>query len=125
MPYKIPIWWEGFITALSKEDYSYSAIIKRCQENNFTITKKGIHGVLKRSKEYLLESPKKEFQAKICHPRSRRKPDTIRKVKNLVKKENPLTQRAIAKYVKTSTMTVNRIIREDLNLTLKKKGKVH
>ena len=60
-----------------------------------------------------------------CQPCSVRSSKVIQKVALLVKKENPLSQREIAKRTGVSARTVRRIIHEDLGKVTRKKALVH
>ncbi|GFX20016.1 hypothetical protein TNCV_1435761 [Trichonephila clavipes] len=59
------------------------------------------------------------------HPMTVRKQATVKKVKSLILKENPLIQKLIAANLGTSSGTVNEIIRKDLKLKKMFKPQVH
>lgn len=123
MPKQIDPFWEGYITALSDANYSYSSIIKECKKRNFSISKHGINCVLNKigkARKGLIPEGKKQ-----ANPRSStsRTPDMVQKVSVLVSGPNPATQRDIAKKVGASQATINTIIKQDLKLKLERRKK--
>ena len=55
----------------------------------------------------------------------KRTPEMIKKIKDYVTKENPMSHRDIKKETSLSLQTINKIIHQDLNLKTKKKAKVY
>jgi hypothetical protein len=125
MPPKISPFWEGYINALSDVGFSYSAIRKQCKEKGFSVSDKGINGVLNRNKNADPSAAGFSGEARKKHPAPKRTPAVVKKVRSLVLQENPPTQKAIASRVHVSKSTVNRIISQDLKLELRHKAKVH
>lgn len=114
-------WIEGYIFALSEEKYSYSIIKKRCEKHGFNISTRKISDIIngkgkKRQNLYLTGE-----KGKNAYPTKVRTSSIISKVASHVLKENPTTQRTIAKSLNISVSTVNKIINCDLKLIKRKK----
>jgi hypothetical protein len=125
MPKKFNNFVRGVIFGLSKAKFSYKDIINTLKENNIIISKKGIHSILRdKNITDLFYSPTEKFH-KTSHSRIIRTPQAIQKVRNFVNVENPPTQKTIAKRLKTSHTTIQKIIKDDLDLKIKFKPRVH
>ncbi len=61
----------------------------------------------------------------IIYPRKKRKFFNVVKVRSLALRESPLSQITVAKSLKCSMSTVNRMINADLKLKKAKKHNVH
>lgn len=115
---------ESTIKTLSKLKYSYSQIIKHLKSWGHSVSKKGITNVLKnrgKKRQALAEGPTPPPR------RSRRKVLTqavLRKIDLVTSKDNPPTQRQIARQVKVSQSSVNRAIKI-LNKKVRRKPRVH
>lgn len=59
------------------------------------------------------------------YPKKKRTTANVVKVRSLILKENPATQRSVAKSIKCALSTVNKIINSDLSLKKAKKFNVH
>ena len=93
-------WLDGYVFALSEENYSYSVIKKRCENHGIRISKCKISNIINnrgKKRESLLLSGKKW---KNEYPRKIRTSSNISKIKHFVSKENPSSQRSIAKCLK-------------------------
>jgi hypothetical protein len=116
MALKIDRWLEGYVTVLSEERYSYQQIIKQCKSRGYGISKKVIYNLLNlKGKKRIAESKNEKMAAKP-HPKAVRTHVNITKVKSLILKENPATQRSIASKLGMSSATVSKIIHKDLKL---------
>lgn len=118
-------WIEGYVSALSEENYSYSVIKKRCETKGIKISKCKISNIINRkgkSHQSVLLHGKK---APNEYPKKVRTVSNISKVRSLVTRENPPTQKSIANSLNTSVATVNKIINQDLQLKKAKKHNVH
>ena len=115
-------WLQGYVIALSEEKYSYCVIQKRCEEHGVHISKGTISNIVNnkgKNRPILLSGGKKLPNS---YPKRKR---NAAKVRSLILKENPATQRTVAKSLKCSVSTVNKIINVDLNLKKAKKCNVH
>jgi len=132
MPKIISDFVKGYVFRLSEEKYSFSQVIKLMKEKNIMITKCTISRIIKENKENFDCSQKNNKKVPInqnLHSDTfrRKKPLTPkqRQIREMVIKENPPSQRTIAARTDIPLTTVNRIIKRDLALKMRKKGKVH
>lgn len=119
------LWIEGYVFALSEEKYSYSIIQKRCEMHGIKISKCKISNIINRkgkNRQSLFLHGKKTPNE---YPKKVRTVSNVSKVKSLVTRENPPTQKSIAKSLDTSVATINKIINQDLQLKKAKKHNVH
>ena len=62
---------------------------------------------------------------KFQRPRTKRTPAVIKKIANMVTKENPATYKEIKSKTDLALDTICKVIHEDLKLETRKKSKVH
>lgn len=118
-------WFEGYIYALSEEKYAYSVIQKRCESHGFVISKASIGNIVNKKGKKRQIGASSGTKIPNKYPRKKRTSSTIAKVRCLMLKENPPSQRTVAKSLKCSVSTVNKMINVDLNLKKAKKRNVH
>ena len=116
---------EGIVLGLLKLNMSYRKIVKQVKDMGYNISiasvyrikhRKGIsRNINQKSGEKL--KYKKRFTAAT--------PDVIRKIRHMIDRINPPSQREIAIKCDVSIGTVNRIIKRILNARLRKKRPVH
>jgi len=116
---------EGMILAFSKTKMSFRKIQEILKNENIAVSigliSNVINGVEKSRATHALgiEKPRQ------IHPRPKRSKTVLQKIEPLFKRQNPSTQRSIAKHLNMSLATVNRAIHQDLNYKTIKKRKVH
>lgn len=118
-------WFEGCIYFFSEEKYSYFVIQKRCESHGFVISKASIGNIVKNKGKKRQIGSWSGTKISNKYPRKKRTSSTIAKVRCLMLKENPPSQRTVAKSLKCSVSTVNKMINVDLNLKKAKKRNVH
>lgn len=122
---KIDRFWEGYITALSHQNFSYSQIVKTCADHDFVLSKQSVSHVLngdgkcRNSAQPAVPGPSRK------RPTPRRTAEVVKKVRRLVTGPNPPTQRTIAKAVQVPQATVHDIIKKNLCLVTRHKSRVH
>jgi hypothetical protein len=112
----------GYVIALFDAKFSYKKIIEMLKYRNVKISTFAIHKIIKNTQNNSLNkisTPSKQ------HIAPKRSADTIKKVFKMVSKENPNTIRNISNKLNISLGTVHNIIHKNLNLSKRKKGKVH
>ena len=111
----------GAVMALDHVGVSQQQISNILKERNVSITKMGVHLLIARKK--LDASGKKKTVTRLTNPGTPkvRKGALIAKVKKAVTRKNPKTQRIVARNLKVSVSTVNRVIHQDLHANLEKK----
>lgn len=125
MPKIIPPECEALVRAFSKEKLSSRTIVDKCKSNGFVVSKSTIANILKN--KYIFRDC---AQTGVKPPPRKSTPTirasaTIKKVADLIKKENPPTQNELAKKFKCSRRSIGRIIHRDLKFVTRKKCKVH
>lgn len=115
----------GAVMALDHVGFSRQQISNILKERNVSMTKMGVHRLIARKK--LDASGKKKTVTRLTNPGTPkvRKRALIAKVKKAVTGKNPKTQRTVARNLKVSVSTVNRVIHQDLHGILRKKYRVH
>src|SRR5713101_3479745 len=103
---------EGMILAFSKTKMSFRKIQEILKNKNIAGTSRVTHALG-------IAKPRQ------IHPRPKRSKTVLQKIEPLFKRQNPSTQRSIAKHLNMSLATVNRAIHQDLNYKTIKKRKVH
>lgn len=125
MPRKTPPETETLVLAFSKEGMTPGQVKKRLAKLGISIGESTIRDIVnKKGKTRQLltsgvKNPKFTRKRRIRHSR------VIAKVKAWTSLENPPSQTEMAKRLKVSRRTVQKIITEDLNLRPRKKPKVH
>jgi len=111
MPPKIAPWTQGYVFCLSEEGYTYSQIIRRCKEKNISISKFAISNIIKKHRNnnghFIEPAEKKERN----YPKKLRNTTTIRKVAQMVDKENPATHKHIANVSRKGRQTLENSMR--------------
>src|SRR5713101_8368037 len=103
---------EGMILAFSKTKMSFRKIQEILKNKNIAGTSRVTHALG-------IEKPRQ------IYPRPKRSKTVLQKIEPLFKRQNPSTQRSIAKHLNMFLATVNRDIHQDLNYKTIKKRKVH
>lgn len=122
---RIPLFWEGYITALSDAKYSHSQIIAMCKQRSFVVSKWTINRVIKNSQQNQISAERTTPEARKQRPAPSRTREVLKTVSSMARKENPATQRSIARATGISQRTVGRIIKQNLGLVKRHKAKVH
>lgn len=125
MPPKTSPWLEGYVFALSEEGYASGMIEKRCKKLGFAVMASGIRKVLLRARANVGSDMREAGGTRKPHHRPKRNTAVVKKVKALVNKENPATQRIIGQRAGVSQSTVHRIITAELQLVKRRKSSVH
>lgn len=125
MPKFTSIETETDIKRLSKENYSYSEIKNKLNEENVDISVSTICRILKNVGIRRQALNSKQPVPKFRRAPIKRTPEVIKKVKGFVVKENPMSYRDIANETPLSLNTIHKIVHQDISLQTRKKGKVH
>src|ERR1700743_231760 len=125
MPKIHPPELEAVVKTLSTDGYTQRGIVNQLKSDKLKVSKTYVHNVLhgkgdKRQSEILGVPPHPKN-----HPNLKRTKKLISRVKTEVTKENPKSQRAIARVVGTSQHTIRKVIYQDLNKEMRRKTKVH
>lgn len=118
-------WFEGYIYVLSEEKYSYFVIQKQCESHGFAISKASIGNIVNKKGKKCQIGASSGTKIPNKYPKKTWTSSTIAKVRCLMLKENPPSQRTVAKSLKCSVSTVNKMINVDLNLKKARKRNVH
>lgn len=125
MPKLLPLNAEYAIKSLSEEGYSQRMIQKALEKQGYKVSNSSIHRVIhdqgnKRSaRVHGLPVPANNY------PYVKRTKEAISKIKKESEKENPISQRSMAKIIQSSTRTAGRIIHNNLGKNTKRKTRVH
>ena len=125
MPKLIKSDLETDIKRLSKENYSYRGIQNKLKEEDVDVSLSSICRILNGigiSRQAGINGEKKPKKRSTPIKRT---PEMIKKIKDYVTKESPMSHRDIKKETSLSLQTINKIIHKDLNLKIRKKVKVH
>lgn len=104
---------------------SYNEIIKQCKRRDFAITKSAISRIVRASKEKNPSDERAKLIGRKQRPTPARSVEVVRKVKEMVMKENPGTHKLIAMKTGVSRRTVGRIIKKNLGLVKRHKSRGH
>ena len=116
---------ESLIKAFPNQGFSSRAVCDKLKEVGFIVTKTTVPNVLKNvgiGRQATLKGEKPPPRRNL---KKIRKKALVKKVENLVNKENPKSQRNIAKLCGTSQSTIWTIIQKDLQRVTRRKIKVH
>lgn len=119
---------EGVIKHLLIRGLKPSQILREVKEDGYKVSLSTIYRVKKNiGKERSLASTSNTGQRKVKFPRSctQATPDVVKKIRTMIQRVNPPTQREMAHNLHISLGTVNRVIHEVLQCKLRKKCKVH
>jgi [histone H3]-lysine36 N-dimethyltransferase SETMAR len=125
MPKKFDPEVDHQVRAFSSAGLSYRAIVEKVRESGFDISLSGVFNIVncigyrRNDKLVGLPSPKKS------HPTVVRTKELIGKIDKMTDKENPLSQRQMAKRLGVSVHTVSKVIHQDLKKKIKRKRLVH
>lgn len=125
MPKVFPKEVEVLVRHLSKENFSSRKIVEKVKNEGYSISKSGVALILnsigerRNHEESGVPIPRKP------HPRHIRTNVLIQKIDKWTDKENPPSQREMAKRLKTSVHTVSKVIHEDLQGETRRKRLVH
>jgi len=125
MPKIIPVELETMVKTLSKEGYSYSQVKKKVALENYTISRQSISNILNLKGKKRVATALGEPKPKNNSTPFKRTPEKIEQVRRLVDKKNPESYRSISNQTDLALSTICKIIHRDLNLTTRKKYKVH
>jgi histone-lysine N-methyltransferase SETMAR len=125
MPKLHPPECDALVKAFSKDNLSHSVIADKLKLSGYSVSKTYIHNVLngvggRRQARLLGHHPPPNKSRRIFKSK-----DLVKKVSNLARKENPMTQSDMAKKFKVSPTTINRVIHKDLKYVTRKKTPVH
>ena len=116
---------EPLIFAFSREGLGPSAIRGKLNDNGYHVSVKTIYRTLNCiGKRRRIEANGGKVEKRKNKRKSKTK-DLVKLVAKEVNKNNPLSQRMIARKFNTTQTNVNRIIHEDLELVTRRKSKVH
>lgn len=125
MPKTINPECEPLVKAFSKDGLSIRAIKKKLQLSGFSISKSTVAniinnvGVFRQSSLLGQNTPSKSYPFRL------RTPELVKKVCQLTNKENPESQRNIAKLCGVSQTTINKVIKVDPKKVTRRKTKLH
>ena len=128
MPKKLASEVDSLVRALSRSGLSNRDVVKALKKDGINISRSTVQNVLsyvgnrRNHKSVGLKSPKVEHKQHVKVKRSR---SLIGKVNTETCKENPPSQRAMARKFRVSQDTIRKIINEDLRKKVKKKPLVH
>src|SRR5438105_15341880 len=117
MPKKLAVEVDHEVRKLSGEGFSKVDIVKRLKGTKNEISLRTVNNILnfvgnrRNHKSVGLSSPKVEHRK---HPRPSRHKQNVAKVNRWTDKENPPSQRKMARHLKVSLSTVSNIIHLDL-----------
>ena len=115
----------GRILAFRGLNYSSSMAVSALQQENVIVSKRTVcrvwESVEKKSEK---NSPVENERSNRGRP-TIRTPTKIKKIGNFCSKDNPVSQRCLAKKLGVSQTTVNRLIHDNLGAVTRKKTKVH
>ena len=123
--FKTTPFWKGVIHTFSKVNYSHSVLLKLLSAEGIYLKRPAISKIIKRNKDLPNNLKGTRGEQRKTRIRPSRTSDAIRKLSVLTKKENPTTQKIMANICRTSQSTVNRMIKDELNLVTKRKAKGH
>jgi predicted XRE-type DNA-binding protein len=125
MPPPISSELKGRILALGAQKWSSFMIVKELKKQNLDVSRATVQNVLKNN-QFTAENQeangppaKKKRQPHIWTP------TVIKKLKNYIASDNPLTQKEMGRRVGVPQQSVSYLIRNDLDYRKKKKVKVH
>jgi hypothetical protein len=125
MPLPISSELKGRILALGAQKWSSFMIVKELKKQNLDVSRATVQNVLKNN-QFTAENQeangppaKKKRQPHIWTP------TVIKKLKNYIASDNPLTQKEMGRRVGVPQQSVSYLIRNDLDYRKKKKVKVH
>jgi len=125
MPKKISLECEAVVKAFSKDNLSQRAIKDKVNSLGFEVSQSTISNILNSvgiSRQAISLGQKVPPNK---YPRVIRTPAFIRKVANMTTRENPKSQRNMAKLLGTSQATIQKVIKVDLKLNTRRKVRVH
>ena len=113
---------EGEVRAFLGLGWSYGKIISELKKKNMKVSKGTIHNIKNRDR---IAMPLKEIQRKSGADFKKMNQNSIKKLKNMVTKDNPKTQKQLATSFKCTQQNISYHINKTLNLKKKNKNFVH
>ena len=113
------------IKRLSKENYSYRVIRSKLKKEDVDVSLSSICRILNGigiNRQATMNGEKKSEKRSTPVKQT---PGIIKKIKDYVTKESPMSHRDIKKETSLILGTINKIIHQDLNLKTRKKVKIH